>query len=682
MHAFLAAAVAASWSLLGMQAASAHEAEKVDEVRVTGHYDNAVGSSNAASQGYITPRLIETRPMLRAGELLEYVPGVIITQHSGEGKANQVFLRGFNLDHGTDFRTAVIGMPVNMPTHGHGQGYSDLNFVIPELVSRVAYTKGPYFADKGDFASAGSASLEYYTRMREGIASVGLGSWGYGRAMAAQSVDAGPGHLLYGLELLHSDGPWENHQDYRKLNGVLRLSGGSHADRYTLSAMAYQGQWNSTDQIPRRAVDAGALSRFGAVDPSDGGRSSRYSLSFDRHKALRNGAFHLDAYLIRYRLNLFSNFTYFQNDPVNGDQFEQFDQRTIAGVNPSWTLFGKWGGRQVMHRLGAELRRDNISVALRHTAARDPLNTVRADKVEQTALGLYYENSLQWTESLRTVVGLRRDGYQANVASNLDANSGRSRAGITSPKLNFILGPFERTEYFLNLGHGFHSNDARGTTITVDPAAGVPAQRVPALVKTKGAEVGVRTEFVPNLQSSFSLWQLQLASELLFVGDAGTTEASRPSVRRGVEWSNRYVPASWLLADLDLSLSRARFSDDDPGGHEIPGAIRRVVSLGLTLNDLGRWSWSAHARYFGPRPLVEDNSVRSRSSTLVALRASYKVDPRTHFNLDVFNLFNREANDIDYFYSSRLRGEAAPVSDLHFHPAEPRSVRVSLVTRF
>ncbi|HMG60262.1 MAG TPA: TonB-dependent receptor, partial [Burkholderiales bacterium] len=458
----------------------AQENETPAQVRIIGHYENAVGTSDAASQGYITPQLIEARPMLRPGEVLEYVPGVIITQHSGDGKANQYFLRGFNLDHGTDFLTTIDHMPVNLPTHAHGQGYSDINFLLPELVSRVAYKKGPYFAEEGDFSSAGAADIDYYTKMPKGIASLGLGSNGYRRAMAANSFDAGPGHLLYGFELFHNDGPWINPEDYRKLNGVLRFSEGTNADGYTLSLMGYTGKWNATDQIPQRAVDDGTISRFGAIDPTDGGRTSRYSLSLDRHKTLENGGvFHMDVYAIKYRLNLFSNFTFFLDNQTNGDQFEQADNRTIVGLTPSWVFTGKWDEHQMTHKFGLDARRDNIDVALYNTTARDRFNTVKTDKVVQTGVGLYYENTLQWTDTFRSIAGVREDFYGARVDSDNPANSGTTSAHITSPKLNFVFGPFDKTEYFLNYGQGFHSNDARGTTITT-------AAKVPALVKTRG----------------------------------------------------------------------------------------------------------------------------------------------------------------------------------------------------
>jgi len=659
-------------------------AEREDAIEVTGHYDNGVGSSDTASQGYITPKLIEAKPLLRPGEALESVPGVIVTQHSGDGKANQFFLRGFNLDHGTDFRTSVAGMPVNLPTHAHGQGYSDLNFMIPELIARIDYKKGPYFAEEGDFSSAGAAHFHYLDRMKQNLASATVGDFGYRRVLLAGSPKPEDANLLYALELVNNDGPWVNPNDFRKLNAVLRYNHGAQDDGYKITAMHYRGKWNSSDQIPQRAIDRGLISRFGAVDPTDGGESQRSSLSYDLRRPLTgDGQFQLGAYVIRSQLQLFSNFTFFQDDPVHGDQFEQGDRRTVMGLTPNWLWVGKLGEMQSITKFGLQLRRDHIDrVGLYATAARQRVSTTREDRVRETCSGIYVENSLQWTEKFRSVAGLRGDSFDFDVASNLAANSGRKTAGIVSPKLNFIFGPWAETEYFLSMGSGFHSNDARGTVIALDPKTFAAAAQSPALVRSKGAEVGVRSERVSNLQSSLALWRLALASELIFAGDAGTTQASRPSVRHGVEWSNRYRPQSWLLLDADLSASKARFTDDDPAGDRIPGSIDRVASLGATLNELGRWSGTVQMRYFGPRPLIEDGSVHSRSTLLTNLRVGYRLERNVRLTLDLFNLFQRRASDIDYFYASQLRGEAAPVNDLHFHPVEPRSLRLTLNASF
>ena len=340
---------------------------------------------------------------------------------------------------------------------------------------------------------------------------------------------------------------------------------------------------------------------------------------------------------------------------------------------------------QSIVKAGLTLRRDNIgNVGLYNTAARQRLSTVRQDRVTQSGKGLYAEHSLQWNDWLRSVAGARMDYYAADVASNLAANSGRTSDKQFSPKLTLVAGPFADTEFFLNWGHGFHSNDARGTTTRVDPATLAAVSPAPALVRSKGSEIGARTEAIANLQSSIALWRLGLASELVFAGDAGTTEASRPSYRQGVEWSNRYRPVPWLLIDADLSLSRARFTTDDPAtpGNHIPGAIDRVLSLGVSVEDRGPWSGMLQMRYFGPRPLNEDNSVRSAATLLWNLRAGYRMGKDLKLSLDVLNLFNRKASDIDYFYESQLRGEAAAVGDTHFHPVEPRSLRLTLSAGF
>ena len=667
----------------GQALADGEHTERTDVIEVIGHYQNAVGTSDAASQGYITPKLIESRPVQRPADVLEAVPGLVVTQHSGDGKANQYYLRGFNLDHGTDFATSVAGAPVNMPSHGHGQGYSDLNFLIPELVSRIDYRKGPYFASEGDFSSAGAAHFHYQDRLKENIFEFGAGSFGFKRMLAAASRDAGSGKLLYALELIGNNGPWANANDYSKINGVLRWSLANGPSEHRITAMHYSGEWNSTDQIPQRAIDSGLLPRFGAVDPTDGGQTSRTSLAYEYRHNHGNRQFQLNAYGIRYRLRLYSNFTYFMHDAVNGDQFEQLDQRSVYGLSPTWLWTGRIAGRESITKAGLQYRRDDVGqVGLYNTAARQRLATVREDSVNQASLGAFAENSFAWTDGFRSIVGLRADTYSFDVASNNALNSGKTRDSLVSPKLGFVFGPWSATEFFLNAGNGFHSNDARGTVIRVDPSTLVPAQQVPALVRTRGSEFGARTGIIPAVQNSIAVWRLALASELLFAGDAGTTQPSRPSQRNGVEWSNRWKPRRWLLLDFDLSVSRARFTDGDPAGPNVPGSIGRVVSLGASVEDFGPWSGSLHLRQFGPRPLIADNSRRSDSATLLNARLGYRLEKNVRLTLDVFNLLDRKAQDIEYFYTSQLRGEAAAVGDKHLHPVEPRALRLAVQANF
>jgi outer membrane receptor protein involved in Fe transport len=674
--------------------AQASAQQQLPTVQINGNYINSVGSSDAASAGTVTSKLIESRPTLRPAEVLEFIPGVIVTQHSGDGKANQYYLRGFNLDHGTDFATFVDGMPVNMPTHAHGQGYSDLNWLIPELVDRIRYRKGPYYAEEGDFSSAGAARIGLFDALPRGIASLTVGEDRYARALIANSNAVAGGTLLYAIEAAHNDGPWDNPEKFHRLNGVARYSFGGEGSRSSITAMGYDASWNSTDQIPQRAVDSGLIGRFGAIDPSDGGRTARYSLSLQTARRLDDGEWKLNAYVIRSRLDLYSNFTYFLDNPVDGDQFHQAEQRTVLGLAASRAWAMKLGGHDATTTLGLQVRRDRLDpVGLYSTVGRQYLSTTQESRVRETSVSVYADNQLEWTPWFRSVTGVRADRYFLDVASSIAENSGTKTAGLVSPKLSLIFGPWAKTEYFVNYGWGFHSNDARGVTERFKPKefAANPndpdavASPSPALVRSRGGELGVRSEIVPGLQSSLALWQLQLGSELVFSGDAGDTEASRPSRRRGIEINNHFIAAPWLLFDGDIAVSRARFTTDDPTtpGRYIPGSVNTVVSLGATVLDRGPWFGHFQLRYFGPRPLIEDDSERSKSTTLAYLRVGYKLTPNTRVALDVFNLFDRKASDIDYFYTSRLPGEpAAGADDIHFHPVEPRRFRVTLTSSF
>ena len=658
---------------------------QLDSVEIRGHYDNAVGTSDAASQGTIRAELLKSRPAQRPGEVLEFIPGMIVTQHSGDGKANQYFLRGFNLDHGTDFATFVNGMPVNMPTHAHGHGYTDLNFLIPELVERIGYRKGPYFANIGDFGSAGAAEIQYRSSLDAPFAQLTLGERGYRRGLLGGSHETSGGVTWLGaLEWMGNDGPWTVPENLKRLNAVLTASGGTRAQGWQASAMAYDAKWTATDQIPQRLIDAGRylgkpFGRYDSLDPTDGGGTSRYSLSGQWHKVDDRSATRVSAYAMRYALGLNSNFTFALDRPETGDQFAQRDRRTVLGLNAVQSINHQWLGRSVRSEMGLQVRRDGISVGLFDTAQRQVISVTRDDAVTQTLVGLYGQSTVELTPWLRTLVGVRADRMDMQVTSKtLSANSGTSGDLQLSPKFSLIAGPFAKTEFFLNTGRGLHSNDARGTTATVDPRSGDPVNKVPVLVASRGAEVGVRTEAVPGLQSSLALWRLHVDSELVYVGDAGVTEPSLASVRRGVEFNNRWQPRQWLLFDADLAWSHARFDNGD----RIPNAVDRVGSVAATLRDLGPWSTSFQLRYLGSGALIEDNSVRSYPSVTTNWRLSRRTSEwfgrGSEITLDVFNVGNRKVNDIQYFYESRLPGETDAVADRHVHPAEPRTVRLTL----
>jgi outer membrane receptor protein involved in Fe transport len=674
---------------LATSPALAGETAELSVVEVRAKAENLEGIAAAGSQGVVSSQRLATVPILRPGEALEMVPGLIVTQHAGDGKANQYFLRGFNLDHGTDFATYVGGVPVNMPTHAHGQGYSDLNFLIPELVDRISYRKGPYYAEEGDFSSAGAAHIDYFRKIDGTLAQVTLGQHGYARSLLAGSPVVGNGNLLYGLELFHNDGPWQAAENYRKLNGLLRYSEGTRYDGFSLTGMAYRGNWTSTDQVAKRAIDSGLVSRYGTLDSTTGGETYRYSLSGEWAKRGDNSQSKANVWWLRSGLDLWSNFQYCLNDfAANGncdmgDQFKQGERRQVGGFAASHTLYDRWSNFDVSNAFGVQGRMDRLRpVGLYNTSQRNTWNTVREDNVAQRSLALWAQNELRWTSWLRSISGLRGDAYDFTVDSNLSANSGKASDQMLTPKFSLVFGPWQKTELYFNYGHGFHSNDARGTTITQDPGSGNPVGRVKPLVRTKGSEIGLRTEIVQGWQSTVALWQLEEASELLFVGDAGTTEASRPSRRYGVEWTNLYVPTDWLAIDADLAVSHARFRDSDVAGNYIPGAVSCTVNLGLTLDQLGPWFGTLRFRYFGPRHLIEDNSVRSSGSALTNLRLGYKFDKRTQVAMDVYNLFDRRVNDVEYWYESQLSNETFPQADRHIHPSEPRTLRLTISHRF
>ena len=666
-------------------------------VTVQSSRNSVMGEASTANEGLVTQKQLEARTVYRPGEVLEATPGLIVSQHSGEGKANQYYLRGFNLDHGTDLRTTVDGMLVNKRSHAHGQGWTDLNFFIPELATELEYRKGPYFAAEGDFSSAGAVSVRYADTLPAGIASFGIGENGFARSLFAKSFKYGDGNVLYALELFHNNGPFVVGDNYRKKNGVLRYSEGNDANGFNVTLMAYNGKWHATDQVPQRAIEQGVVDRFGAIDQTDGGKASRYSISTSWRQTGKDSATKANAYVLRDRLDLFSNFTYFLYDPIQGDQFAQPDYRTTTGINVSHTIFGKIMDRSSETTFGLQFQNDSITNGLFNSVAQKIVATTRTDKIRERSLAFFTENKTQWSEKFRTVAGVRLDNLRVNVNSDIAANSGAASSTKASPKLNLIFGPFNQTEFYTSAGFGFHSNDARGATVTEVPnnakgeTPGDPLNKSPLLVRSKGVEIGVRTEVIPNLQSSLSFYQLDFDSELVFQGDAGTTAAGRPSRRIGFEFSNYYKPTKWLTIDADLAFAKARFRDFDPVGDRIPGSIEGIFSLSASIDNLGPYYGGLQLRYFGPRPLIEDNSVRSKSTSTFNGRIGYKISPKVRIAFEGYNLTNRKDSAIDYYYESRLKSETQVVGangfpggtpDKHFHPVESRSFRLNLLVNF
>lgn len=658
-------------------------AERIPEtsgIYVKGDSLNGLGIAGSASEGTIHKDRIASRPLSRTGELEEAVPGLIATAHSGGGKANQFFLRGFTLDHGTDLSSQINGVPINLVSHAHGQGYTDLNFIIPELVEKIKFKKGVYYAEEGNFATAGSVNSIYARSLPQGIISIEGGTFGYARSLLANSHKIVKGNLIYAVETSHSDGPWTIKDNYKKMNGVLGYSHGTDENGYSILLMGYRGSWHSTDQVPKRAFAKGkfsedGLERYDAVSPDDGAYTNRGSVTFEVNSKNSKSAMKFLLYGVYYDLSIFSDFTYFLNDSVRGDQFEQYDKRTYGGAKTSYTLISNLFGIKMENQAGFQFRYDYINNGVYHTEKRAKLDTIRESRIVESNASVFYENKMQWLSKLRSVIGTRFDTFYFHVDDSIDANSNRKSAHITSPKGSVIFGPWKKTEFYLNGGYGFRSNDARGLK--------GPNETELPITRAKGAETGIRTSVINGLSTTITFWRLNLDSELIFSGDTATTTPNGPSLRRGIELSNFYKITSHLSVDADVTLSRARFTGDNPEENYIPGSLEKMAAGGITLSEWHGFFGSLRIRYFGARPLVEDNTVRSPATTLGNLQVGKNINQTWKVVFEVFNIANATVSDIDYYYASRLKHEEpgpdeGGYNDIHTHPSQPRSVRFSV----
>ena len=661
---------------------------KIETVVVEGRQISLVGDALSASQGLVGQAELENRPTLRTGEMLELIPGMVVTQHSGSGKANQYFLRGFNLDHGTDFSTHIDGMPINMRSHGHGQGYTDLNFIIPETIETIRFQKGAYSADVGDFSGAGSAEIKTLSSIDKGKLKLSVGENNYIRAVSYDRLESAGGQWFYGLEANLYDGPWTDiSEDINKFNGLLKFKRELGDGQFELGLMSYRNTWNSADQIPHYAVDNGQIDELGSIDTTVGGESSRQSIN----GIWQSENIYASAYIIEYELNLWSNFTYFLVDEINGDQFEQVDERLIYGGEISYQAKSHLANFHTENKIGVQLRVDDIDeVGLYQSRARTRIGAVRSDAIKEHSIALFAENKLEWNSWLRSIIGVRYDQFDFEVdplvnlnINNVDLseNQGEADDSIFSLKASLIAAINDSSEAYLSFGQGFHSNDARGTTIKIDPETGAAAQAVDPLVQSLGYEIGIRGFIEEKINTSLAIWWLDLDSELLFVGDAGNTEASAASSRRGAEATVYYsLNENWSF-DIEYALSDAEFTGGVEEGQEIPGAIDQVIQAGVNLKIGDRWNTQLRLRYFGERPLIEDNSVRSEASTMVNLKTSYNKK-NWAINLEVLNLLDSNDHDITYFYESRSVPGTESVEDVHYHVFEPRTLRLGFIAKY
>jgi outer membrane receptor protein involved in Fe transport len=671
----------------------------IQEVTVTTSRLDMLGTATTASQGSITAQELDLRPAYRVGQLLETVPGLVVTVHSGEGKANQYLARGFNLDHGTDIANFVDDMPINRPTNTHGQGYSDLNFLMPEMAGGLDYTKGPYYASVGDFGSVASTHMRLANEIPDQLSLAGGTLGTYNAFTGGTAHFSAEDRLLGGLYYGHLDGPFTNPDDFRKVAGTLRFSHGTDGDGYSLTAMYYHGAGNMTTDQPLRAVQEGLISRWGSLDPSDGSFSERYSLS--GHFGMKGDGVRWTSsvYFIHSKMILWNDFTHYLDDPVNGDQEEQYESRSTAGGQTSITLSRSLGSIQNDLALGVQLRYDDAYVSRQHTLQRIPLDycsvaqpggsalqvpaaggICNADQVHLLDLGPYLENTTRWLSWLRTVVGLRDEYYRASDRSLTTGFQGAQHETLLQPKGSLILGPYAATELYFSAGRGFHSDDVRGVFGTV-PLEGVPgtAGRTPLLAPTDGLEVGVRTNPAPGLALELAVFRQDFDSELTYDADAGQDAASAPSRRQGIELSGQYHPAAWIELNTDLAFSKARYRGDlaafGLAGPFIANAPKLIGSFGVMIDNLGPWFGGVQWRKLGPYPISDGNAYpQDPGYSEVNLDAGYKLNAHVRLQLSIYNLFDTRANSSAYYYTTRIQGEPAEgVTGFQAHPLEPLS---------
>ncbi|HEX8553733.1 MAG TPA: TonB-dependent receptor [Sphingomonas sp.] len=630
------------------------------EIVVTGRAEHRIGTANAASEGAISGDELRVRPLLRTSELAEAVPGLIAVQHSGGGKAAQYLIRGYNLDHGTDFSIAVDNMPFNLRSHTHGEGYLDLNGLIPETVAQIAYRKGPYRAGDGDFSFVAAASLDTADRFDRPFAAATAGSFGYRRVAAGGSADLGPGTLLLATELKANDGRWQLAERLRHVGAFAKYTVPTDWGTLRASLSLYDASWRPTEQIPVRAIGLLIPDRFGTLDPDLRGRTDRQVFNI----GLRGDRLTLTAYAQHYRFALLSNFTFFLADPVRGDQLEQTEDR--------WTFGGRVARRFDVNdalaiTLGADAQTDRIDdLGLYQTQFGRRIRTTSLVDARETSVAAYAEAIWSPLPRLRLIGGARIDHFRfRTTARGGSGNTGAVNDTIASPKAGASFELTRGIALYANYGRGFHSNAVRGVTAVTD--------RTPGLAGATGYELGGRFERGP-LTASLVQWWSRASSELVYSGDDGTVSPTGPSRRRGWELTAALRPVRWLAIDGNFATNHARFVDA-PGFDRIPNALQSAGELGIALL-FDRFNAALRVRHAGPRPLIEDNSFRGQATTVVNLRAAHNFG-RVELSAELLNLFDTARADADYAYASRLPGEPIDgVEGIHSRAVEPRMLRI------
>lgn len=645
-----------------------------------------VSALKAHDQQLIGSLDIRLRPVTNSQEILRLVPGLFIGQHAGGGKAEQIFLRGFDLDHGTDIRLTVDDLPVNMVSHAHGQGYADLHFVIPELVEGVDFGKGPYRTDRGNFTTAGWANFRTRTALDRSFAKLEAGQFNTVRAVAGLNLlgtnglfsrkkdPTDPTESAYlASEYSYSDSFFDNPQHFKRLNVQGKyhrhLTPNTHL---TLTASTFWSRWNHSGQIPDRAVEAGLIGWFGSIDPTEGGETSRTNVNLQlvtstpRSHTIKNQFFYSN-----YKFELYSNFTFFLRDSVNGDQIRQRERRNLFGYNGSYAIRSRVGRRQWTTTLGAQYRQDlTRGTELSYTKNRvETLERVQYGNVNELNAALYADALVPVSDRFTVNAGLRYDVFRSQYTDLLQtpAATGVATQGIFSPKLNLYFTANSRLQLYLNTGRGFHSNDARVV---------VPQGGREILPPAYGSDLGIVVKPFPKLLINAAAWYLWLAQEFVYVGDEGVVEPSGRTRRVGLDLSARYQLTRTLYADFDLNTARPRALGVAEGRNFLPLAPVFTSTGGLSVQNAGPWSGSLRYRYLADRPANEDNSIVAKGYFVTDLQVNY-ARRRHAFGLSVQNLLNTRWKETQFATQSRLRGEAAPVEEIHFTPGTPFFGRVS-----
>jgi outer membrane receptor protein involved in Fe transport len=635
--------------------------------------------TSAATEQTRWSKDLELRPSNTPSDVMRLTPSLMISQHHGGGKADQILFRGFDSDHGTDFQVTVDGIPVNMVSHAHGQGYADLHWLIPETIDRVEIYKGSYFPHLGDFATSGAINIVTRRYAQQSSVTVMGGSYETARFLGILSAPEGtPFRPYMAFEYYHSDGPFKNPNEYHRYNFFSKFNLISNA-RSNLEALVtyFSTNWNASGEIPSRAVRDRSLGRFGSIDPSEGGNSERQNLSLIYNFADAVQSLRAQTWMSWYRLQLWSNFTFFLNNPVEGDGIEQNDKRYLIGNNVIYRRNYSFGDMPTETLLGFQSRFDRIKVGLFNQEKRNRLSTTNDNLIRQTNLSWFAHQEIRPTSWFRGQLGARLDNFWWSVAQDGAATepiAGSASKSIANPKLNLIFTPFtdnefaQRTNLFFNAGGGFHSNDAR--VVVQDSSK--------PLARYWGGELGLRTRLLEKMEFSAAYWRSYLSSELVFVGDEGTFEPSGASRRHGIEAEFRYDILPWLSYDLDASYSWARFTN----GEAVPLAPRALAFTGFTARHDSGLQARLQMRYIGSRNAIEDHSIKVPQSAIFDLFLKYIWQQRYEFFIAFQNLANTKWRSAEHAFVSRLENEPPEgVLDAHFTPGDPFTATAGVTIR-